>query len=163
MSMPSLDPEETPLGRDGAAPAPCAAVWPTSLTALPLATPELVAGELPAAASRRSPTVRAEPARRRLGADRAGPLRRPGAARDCRVTSWPGRSGAPSRRSGIPRSWRVPPSCPGSSRSIRRRRPGRGRSGSSPAGPGTGFLPATGRRPRMPGPRSSSRAPTAPT
>ena len=38
--------------------------------------------------------------------------------------SWPARSGAPCRRSGIPRSWPALPDFPGSSRSTRRRLPG---------------------------------------
>ena len=58
---------------------------------------------------------------------------------------------------------RVPRSCPGSSRSNLPRRPAAREIRVIAGGRGTGSLPATGRRPRMPGRSCSSREPTAPT
>ncbi len=89
MTMPSLEPEETPLAPHEARIAPR-----SPQLRVPAAEAVNDAGHA-SVESIEVPRAAIEPAARRLGADRPGAVRRTGAARRRRVMSWPGRFGAP--------------------------------------------------------------------
>ena len=145
MSMPSLEPEETPLPRTS---------WVACAGIVNHGSRRGIGtgGERPTAAIE-VPRIALAPAGDGWSLVAVVPFdgqraagrreRRPGA----------GRSGVRSRHSGIRRSWRVRPDFPASSRSIRRRPPDRERSECSPRGrrPAPFGLPDPGRR-RQDGP-----------